>query len=623
MKLMEALLGQPLMETLGWTLMHFVWQGALVALLLGAALFLLRRGDPRKRYAVLCAGMLALVAAPVVTGVVTGVVIHSPAVSALPAVLEAGVPEAASIAEETVVSIVPISTGPGWTGAIEAFLPHLLLVWFGGVCLFSARLIGGWLYLVRLKERAQRLGRIWQETGERLCAQLDLGRRVRLLESSRIEVPMVIGWLRPAVLMPVGALTGLTPGQVEAILLHELAHIRRYDSLVNALQAVAETLFFYHPVVWWVSHRMRVEREYCCDDMVVEVGEDTLGYARALSRLEEMRGTGGVLAVAAGGGSLLGRIRRLVVPGMQVSSGAGGFAGSAVLALALVVGVLAGVYPGHSVTADGGRHGMEENVEMPLQVGEKMVVVRMFEDGGMAAVDSVMENGEERRTEVRFEALEEKLGEWRKEKRDTRLLIVRAEPEVGQGRIGRVLEIARRVGLTDHVVNWGTSPEVQTEPPFAFQVELEERGQVAIEIKGPRGRVHGLVYKEEEAGSHEYTWDGRWWDGSEAESGEYIANVHAGRLFRKHRLILKWPERVFLSVLKGKLWLRDGRELKEITVEGLRDYVEGRKRENSGRDVAIWFRGAEEDRLVAEIERIGREVGVRVVRPYSKSNIYS
>ena len=92
------------------------------------------------------------------------------------------------------------------------------------------------------------------------------------------------------------------------------------------------------------------------------------------------------------------------------------------LALALVVGVLAGVYPGHSVTADGGRHGMEENVEMPLQVGEKMVVVRMFEDGGMAAVDSVMENGEERRTEVRFEELEEKLGEWRKEKRDTRLL---------------------------------------------------------------------------------------------------------------------------------------------------------------------------------------------------------
>ena len=96
MKSLEALLGQPLMETLGWTLMHFVWQGALVALLLGATLFLLRRGDPRMRYGVLCAGMLALVAAPVVTGGA----IHSPAVSALRAVSDAGVSEATSIEEE-------------------------------------------------------------------------------------------------------------------------------------------------------------------------------------------------------------------------------------------------------------------------------------------------------------------------------------------------------------------------------------------------------------------------------------------------------------------------------------------------------------------------------------------
>ena len=167
------------------------------------------------------------------------------------------------------------------------------------------------------------------------------------------------------------------------------------------------------------------------------------------------------------------------------------------------------------------------------------------------------------------------------------------------------------------MVNWGTSSEVQTELPFRFPVELEERGQVVIEIKGPRGSVNTLMAKEEEAGKYEYTWDGKgagMWRNKEVEEGEYVAHVNAGRLFRKHRLILKWPERVFLSVLKEKLWLREGGELKGITVERLRDYIEERKRENPDRDMAIWFRGAEGDRLVAEIERVGREAGVQVVR---------
>src|SRR5262249_26688490 len=124
--------------------------------------------------------------------------------------------------------------------------------------------------------------------------------------------PMVIGWLRPVILLPASAMTGLTPQQLEAIIAHELAHIRRHDYLINLLQAVIETLLFYHPAVWWVSRRIRQEREHCCDDLAVAVCGDALTYARALLEMERLRAAGPQLAMAANGGLLMNRIRRLV-----------------------------------------------------------------------------------------------------------------------------------------------------------------------------------------------------------------------------------------------------------------------------------------------------------------------
>jgi type II secretory pathway component GspD/PulD (secretin) len=126
-----------------------------------------------------------------------------------------------------------------------------------------------------------------------------------------VEVPTVIGWLRPVILLPAGCLLGLSAAQLEAILAHELAHIRRHDYLVNLLQNVVETLLFYHPAVWWVSRRIREERENCCDDLAVEICGDRVTYARALATLEELRHAPGQLALAAAGAPLLQRIRRL------------------------------------------------------------------------------------------------------------------------------------------------------------------------------------------------------------------------------------------------------------------------------------------------------------------------
>jgi uncharacterized protein involved in exopolysaccharide biosynthesis len=146
-----------------------------------------------------------------------------------------------------------------------------------------------------------------------------VSRPVRLLKSALVEVPTVIGWFRPVILLPAATLSGLTPGHLEAILAHELAHVRRHDYMVNAFQCLVETLMFYHPVTWWISRCIREEREVCCDDLVIEVCGDRLAYACALATMEGLRGDLPELAFAASGGSLLNRIRRLL--GVSSESG--------------------------------------------------------------------------------------------------------------------------------------------------------------------------------------------------------------------------------------------------------------------------------------------------------------
>jgi uncharacterized protein (TIGR03435 family) len=152
----------------------------------------------------------------------------------------------------------------------------------------------------------------WQEALRKLGAQIRLSRPVPLLVSALVQVPTVVGWLRPVVLVPVGALGGLPAEYLEALLLHELAHIRRHDYLVNMLQSVAEALLFYHPAVWWVSGHIRAERELCCDDVAVSVFGNALTYASALAHLESCRPSRLSAALAANGGSLADRIARLL-----------------------------------------------------------------------------------------------------------------------------------------------------------------------------------------------------------------------------------------------------------------------------------------------------------------------
>jgi beta-lactamase regulating signal transducer with metallopeptidase domain len=224
---------------------------------------------------------------------------------------------------------------------VRPALPWLFAAWLCGVAAFSAVQLAGWLEIHRRRRRGARLAEELRAVVPRLCRSLGIRRPVALLESAAVAVPAVIGWLRPVVLVPASALAGLTPQQLELILAHELAHVRRNDYLVNLVQAVVETLLFYHPAAWWMSRQVRREREHCCDDLAVAVAGNRLEYARALAVLEELRAAPLRLAPAATGpahGVLLSRIRRLLAPaaGARAPRAASGW-----LAGALGLGLLA------------------------------------------------------------------------------------------------------------------------------------------------------------------------------------------------------------------------------------------------------------------------------------------
>ena len=258
-------------------------------------------------------------------------------------------------------------------------LPWVVMVWLAGAAILWMRLVGGWAVAARMRSmRVRRAPPEWQDALGKLGARIGLSRPVRLLVSALVQAPTVAGWLRPVVLVPVGALGGLPAEHLEALLLHELAHIRRHDYLVNILQSVAEALLFYHPAVWWVSGHLRSERELCCDDVAVSVTGDGFTYAHALAQLEAYRPAHLIAAVAANGGSLSDRIARLLgQPQPAARTGLGpGVVTVALLLVAAAYGLFgqSGARPAfRSVTikrntTDGVRGGMSMAHNAPLLV---------------------------------------------------------------------------------------------------------------------------------------------------------------------------------------------------------------------------------------------------------------
>jgi beta-lactamase regulating signal transducer with metallopeptidase domain len=282
-------------HVIGWTLVHSIWEGGLIAALLVVIRSTMRGAKSDTRYLMSVAALALMLIAPLIT-----------------AALLYGTNGSAS--NEIITRVAPGSFGGLARQRVDLIAPWLVDLWLLGVLAFSVRLVAGLLRTRALIEEGTRPADEWVVTlTYQLMDRIGMRQVVRVLESSRVHVPLVAGWLRPALLIPGSLLTGLTPYQLELIIVHELAHIRRHDYLVNVCQAVAETLLFYHPAIWWISGRIRDEREHCCDDFtLVACGGSARDYATVLLTIEESRGQALGFAAAASGGSLVRRVRRLV-----------------------------------------------------------------------------------------------------------------------------------------------------------------------------------------------------------------------------------------------------------------------------------------------------------------------
>jgi beta-lactamase regulating signal transducer with metallopeptidase domain len=367
------LLASPLAARLGWTCLHSLWQA--IAALLAIALRLVPRRSSaatNARYLIATAALVALPVAAVATFAIVEPGVNPAAATAASDAASAtasrfavdGAADPASAAHAPTIVLPPhLATAAAPPAARASFatvsasasaaldqlrpwLPAIAGVWLAGALLAAGRMTIGYWLTRRMVARGEPLadGR-FQASVERWRRALGIDAAVRVLASAAVEAPVVVGWLKPVILWPAAALVGLPAHELDALVVHELAHVRRQDALMNLLQACIDVLFFHHPAAWWISGQVRAEREHCADDLAVRVLEaghagSRLSYAKALLALEERR-QAHALALAANGGSLLDRIRRLAGVEEQPASPVRPLAAAAMASLLLAVLVTA------------------------------------------------------------------------------------------------------------------------------------------------------------------------------------------------------------------------------------------------------------------------------------------
>jgi uncharacterized protein (TIGR03435 family) len=337
---MTASLLRQLVERFDWALVHFLWQGSLIACLyLIARMRFGRAEDARVRYILSCTALAAMIAAPAITFVCDGPKNPASTVTFTRGMFVVrpveGRHEAAPF--ESLPATAPFTT-PAENGGVTMLFAA---IWLVGASLLSMRLIGAGIVVARMRStRVAPPPFEWQSALDSLLVRLRISTPVRLLISGSVQTPKVAGWLKPAILLPAGEIRGMSPEHIEALLAHELAHIRRHDYVFNLVQRIAEALLFYHPAVWWLSAQTGAEREACCDDIAVALTGDPLTYVCALAGLESSRPEHLAPALSANGGSLKHRIARLLGKSLASTSilrGIGLLAGGVLLGVTACV----------------------------------------------------------------------------------------------------------------------------------------------------------------------------------------------------------------------------------------------------------------------------------------------
>jgi beta-lactamase regulating signal transducer with metallopeptidase domain/peptidoglycan/xylan/chitin deacetylase (PgdA/CDA1 family) len=362
----EILANSKLVENLGWTLLHSLWQITAVALALVCALRILRAASANARYAAAVAAFVLAVALPVLTFVQLSRNSHM--IASQPSnngsainekARRAAAQREAFSADEKLKTEGEAAGQKNARGSIENLqsvfqenfarvLPFAVAFWLVGVAFFGARLAGGvWQLHVYKKRGISAPDSGWLERFEALCEKLKVSQPVRLLRSTRLETPVVVGWFKPVILVPASVFLQLSPRELETIIAHELVHIRRADAFVNLAQNAAETVLFYHPCIWWISRVIRAEREFAADAAVLEIFENSrIVYANALANLEGIRSRANQTlpryVTAANGGNLMQRIAKILQKNTGIKRSASAW--SAGFAFALIPAVLLAVF---------------------------------------------------------------------------------------------------------------------------------------------------------------------------------------------------------------------------------------------------------------------------------------
>jgi len=322
-----------LVPAVGWALLHFIWQGLLIGWAVALAMFALRGARPQTRYAVACAGMLLCAALPLAsilmqlsdarTGAGSPPILRvlagqgAGAADAAPGAVASGHGAAAAAA-----AVVPALFGEGTLSTFETVLrrqlPWVVGLWLAGAALMSLRLALGLQWVAeRTSAGAYTVNHYWQRRLSELARRFDIERHVRLGVADLLDSPITAGCWRPIVLVPAALVSGMPPDLLEALMAHELAHIKRHDYLVNLIQSAIEIVLFYHPSVWGLSRRIRIEREQIADDLAVDMLGQPQRLAQALSELDRFQFDTTQLAHAAHGGNLMSRIKRLLRPDVE------------------------------------------------------------------------------------------------------------------------------------------------------------------------------------------------------------------------------------------------------------------------------------------------------------------
>lgn len=310
MEFFSNLLPAPAVSAFGWTLIHSVWQGTLLMLIAVAAFYFLRKKSANTRYLT----GVGFLFTQVIASVGTFIYYYPKTTSAITNV-------------KTLARYTALSASRTWAEVsrdlpltfkvqmwLTAHLHELVICWVIGSGILLLRFAGGWVFTERLRINAKIvMDKEWRARFGVIIAKMNISKSVEFRETAKVLTPMVIGTFSPVVLIPIGLLSGFSTAQVEAILAHELAHIRRNDYLINMLQSFVEVIFFFHPAIWWLSEKVRAEREHCCDDIALAVCGDKMSLAHALVKVAEWQATPGLaMAFASKKPLLMHRVQRVL-----------------------------------------------------------------------------------------------------------------------------------------------------------------------------------------------------------------------------------------------------------------------------------------------------------------------